>query len=216
MKGRCSYFRIHARVAFLAGGLLLLSGCTIVTDEVGEPIEPGSAGMEEGVSTREVLDTLGPPAMVSALGEGYAFLYEYALVREKQVGLSVNYLWLRYLKFSIGSAEADREALVMTFDGEGRLLASGYRAWTEDLGKGTSVQLLISVMSVVDTEELTETPLMVKWGGELLQSRLQQSLNRQNSMMSGTSGLEQTATPSGSGQRTLESDTFPIPNLNSY
>jgi hypothetical protein len=204
------------RLAIMLAGLAVFSGCTIVTEEVGDPLPSVHHETASGATTRQVLDALGPPSQVSALGEGYVFLYEHALIKEKQLGLSVNYLWLRYFKLAFGSAYADREALVLTFDREGRLTSSGHRRWSEDLGSGNSVQFIIAVMSVVDTGEITETPTSVKWGGELLQSRLPESLNRQSSTLSGLNGLEQSGTPTGAAQRTLEADTFPVLNLNAY
>jgi hypothetical protein len=196
--------------------LVLLCGCTVVTEELGESLPPVEQAAAQGATTGQVLDALGPPSQITALNDGYAFLYEHALIRERQLGLSVNYLWLRYFKLALGSAEADREALLLTFGRDGRVSNSAFFEWTEDLGKGNSVQFIIAVMSVVDTGEITETPITLKWGGELLQSRLPESLNRQSSTITGLNGLEQSGTPTGAGQRTLEADTFPVLNLNAY
>ena len=203
---------IHA-AAF--SGMLLLCGCTIVTEEIGTAL-PQHASPAVAATSNEILESFGPPAMVSALGDGYAFLYEHTLITEKQLGLSVNYLWLRYFKFSIGSAEADRDLLVFTFDQSGRLTGEGRKAYSEKLGDGNSIQLIITVMSVVDSGDLTETPVSMQWGGALLQSRLTESLNYQNSPLSGGNGLEISGTPTGAGQRTLEASSFPIVDLNSF
>ena len=205
----------HLPQAILLSWLLLLCGCTIVTEELGNPL-PEVSHTVTGATTREVLDTLGPPSVVAAVGDGYAFLYEHALIKESQFGISINYLLLRYFKATFGSAEADREILVLTFDRDGRLLRRGFNEWTEDLGGGNSIQLIIAVMSVVDTGEIIETPVSVKWGGAMLQSRLPESLNRQSSPLFGTNGLEINGTPTGAGQRSLEANSFPILDFNSY
>ena len=216
MKNELTSFRFIIRPIAVLVLLVHLCGCTIVSEELGDPLPPVEQAAARGATTRQVLDVLGPPSQIASLGDGYAFLYEHALVKEKQLGLSINYLWLRYFKLAMGSAEADREALLLVFDQSGQVVNSSFRQWTETLGTGNSFQFVITVMSVVDTGEITETPISLKWGGELLQSRLPEALNRQSSTLFGLNGLEQSGTPTGAGQRVLEADTYPVLDLNSY
>ncbi|MEX0331761.1 MAG: hypothetical protein AB3N64_10095 [Puniceicoccaceae bacterium] len=202
----------------LAAGftLILVSGCTMVREERGITLTAPEQTASSALTSHEVLNTLGPPIQIGALDSGYAFLYEHTVINERQLGLSVNTPLLRYFKFAIGSAEAERQVLILLFDHDGRLTQSGYREWTEDLGRGNSIQFIIAVMSVVDTGDLTESPASLTWGGGLLKSRLPESLNSSNSPLTGLSGVELRGTPTGAGQRTLEADTFPVIDLLSY
>ena len=139
---------------------LVLCGCTILRDDLGAPIPWEASLFQEGSSHyRAVLEKLGCPLRVSRHGDGVAFLYEYAYIKEGQFGISYDGdMWgtgsagiLELFKFAVGKASADREALVMTFDRDGVLQTERFVSWNQKLGAGFSVQLIVDVASVVDT-----------------------------------------------------------------
>jgi len=189
----------------LAGGLLLTEGCTALRTRIGTPIDPARIpASDASTHYRDILKTLGPPQRMSTCGENLLFLYEYTFLREDQLGFGFDFDWVRLFKLTFGKAHARRQAALLIFDEAGFLRAGGFREWTEDLGDGTSVQLIVSLIHVVDTEEFEVDAYQHRWGATLLEPLLPTGLNRQNSMESGQSGLEQLATPLRAGQHTLE------------
>ncbi len=101
--------------------LLLLgaAGCTVLHSEIGNPIDWNDSLFVEGETHYgTVLEELGPPLRLSRSGDGVAFLYEYLVVKEGQLGISydgeefgVNFQWLEWLKFSFGKATPSPERL---------------------------------------------------------------------------------------------------------
>jgi hypothetical protein len=189
----------------LVSALLLTGGCTSLRTEIGKPVDPACLETPT-VSThyREILKAMGPPTRMSTAGTDLVFLYEYALLKENQFGFSSPAEWLRFFKLSAGKATALRKAALLVFNEQGTLKAHGFREWKEDLGSGGSVQLLVSVMNVVDTSSFEEETYQHLWGGRLLESDLAVALNRPNSLEGGKEGLELLATPEWAGQHTLQ------------
>jgi hypothetical protein len=147
---------------------------------------------------------MGPPHKLSRLGDGFAFLYEHTKLTERQFGFSVDYPVLRVFKAVIGKGEADREVAVFVFDPAGRLRGFEAHAWTEQLGRGSSLQAVVAVVSVVNTGAIGTPPDAHTWGGTLLEPNLSTALNHENSLRSGQHGLEQHGTPARTGQHSLE------------
>ena len=192
---------------------VLFGACTILKEEVDTPTGWQDGMFEEGTTAYgEVLRAFGPPATVSAYGDGFAFLYEYMVIHERQLGISYdeeqfgfNVQPLEIIKFAYGKGWADRQSLVLTFDGAGTLQAEEFNAWREDLGTGASVQFILDAGSVVDTSRLRNEPEVNRWGMQMLRT-LPETLNTAQSLDTGQSGLELRGTTHAVGQRTLEMD----------
>jgi hypothetical protein len=205
------------RLALLA---LVLCGCTVLRDELGTRIPWEASLYSEGETHyRDVLKDLGCPLRVSRHGTGVAFLYEYAYVKEGQLGLSYDDAFgtgalsiLEWIKFSFGTASADREALLMTFDRDGILESERFVSWNQKLGTGFSIQFIVDVGSVVDTTAATAEVDPNDWGAMMLRP-LPQTLNAAQNIDDGRYGFEQRGTPRKVGQRTLEMREKPMADV---
>lgn len=186
-------------------------GCTTLRVEIDQPISWRPDAYCTGVTHyRAVLADLGPPAKVSASGEGVALLYEHLLIREHQLGLSLDeenlgqqYEFLQWIKFAYAQAWADRESLLLVFDRDGVLQTQSFRSWRDDLGTGSSVQMIVELASVVDSTPLREDFDVNHWGRALLR-RPPETLNARQSLDLGVAGLELRGAPDHVGQHTLE------------
>ena len=191
--------------------LLPAAGCTVLLSEISHPIAWNESRFVEGKTHYgEVLKELGPPLRLSRYGDGVAFLYEYLLVKEGQIGISYDgeefgtaWKWLEWVKFSFGKANADRQALVVIFDRQGTLRSERFLAWDQKLGSGFSLQFLVEAGSVVDTTAVRSEVEPYDWGAMMLRP-LPQTLNAAQSIDDGRFGLEQRGTPDRAGQRALE------------
>jgi hypothetical protein len=185
---------------------------------MGVPIDPTGEKFEEGVSHYStILNDLGPPTKVSALPNGFVFLYEYVVTRESQVGIGLDigrnlgfkvnpeseFDFTSLFRLGFARGHADREVLLFTFDKEGILVAQRYLEYEENLGKGTGIQTFIGITSLVDSDHLTGDAIQHNWGMSLLKP-LPRTLNDRQSLETGTSGLQQRGMPTGAGQHTLE------------
>ena len=181
----------------------VLAGCSSFRTELGQalPSHPAYAARQTRVET--VLHDLGPPDRISALGDGFAFLYDHSTVSEFQFGLSLNLPIIRYLKFVKAKNHLDQEVLLLTFDDRGVLLGMGSDSWKENLGGGTALQLLVAVTSLTDVSALRRPADAHSWGRALLQ-RPPVVLNLAQSLRTGANGLQQRAAPVYAGQQTLE------------
>jgi hypothetical protein len=180
------------------------SGCTVIRQSYDVP-SGESALLEKGrTHYRDVLRALGPPAALSALGDGMVFLYEDADLTESQLGLNIRYRDTPVLKFVVGRGHADRGAAVLVFDRAG-LVRTAYRQdWTQPLGTGLGLQVVVAVVPVTDPGGLDRSPAVHEWGAMLLEPELPVALNRQSSLDTGQGGLEQTGPLLSAGQHTLE------------
>ena len=205
------------RLAFV---VVLCAGCTVLREDIGQPIRWTESQFQEGrTHYRTVLKELGAPLRVSRQGDGVAFLYEHLTIKEGQIGISYDaeeIRFLQWLSFTYGRAAADRQALLMTFDGDGILETERFMDWHQKLGSGFSVQFLVDVGSVVDTSAVRKDIKPNRWGMMMLR-RLPKTLNADQSIDDGRFGLEQRGTPSKAGQRTLEmgkaTNEFGLPNI---
>jgi len=185
-------------------GLLVLTGCSSLRTEVGQPLPEYSAPLVEGTTRVEtVVHDLGPPHAVSSLPDGFVFLYEYSRVSEFQFGLSLKFLHLPYFKLIKADSNLSEAARILTFDEQGVLRAQGSAAWKEKLGGGGALQLIISVLSLTDTTAFRREPDPLTWGREDLQ-RPPVTLNSAQNLRSGSNGLQQRISPVFVGQATLE------------
>ena len=154
----------------------------------------------------QVLNQLGPPSKVSALGNGLAFLYEHTRAAENQLGINLEIQpvpWLRWFKLTTARGKAKRQAFLLVFDEQGILQNQRFYEWDENLGGGSSVQFFIAVSSLVDTTQFKDAIGPHQWGSSLLRP-LPQTLNARQSLDLGTGGFELQATPTKVGQHTLE------------
>jgi hypothetical protein len=201
MASRISYFS----ALLLAGGVFLSGGCTVLRTEIGNPID-ATLVQDSSDSThyRDTLKALGPPNRMSTAGSQIVFLYEYVLIKENQIGFSLNIKWLDLFKFTLGKAHAKHQADMFIYGATGQLRSHVVREWMEDLGTGASVQLIVSILNVVDTDDYEVDAYQHMWGAGLLDPQLSVGLNRQNNLDFGAQGLEQLATPTWAGQHTLQ------------
>lgn len=187
----------------LAAALVFLPACSHLTTRIGTPIASEPEGLE-GATLDRVLGELGAPSRLSAAPSGGFFLlYESIVAEEHQIGLSIPVSWLRYFKIAFGSGRAERRQLVVRVSGRGVVESLGGEATDQDLGGGTGIQLLVSVVPTVDIRDLREPAFQHAWGRGLL-ARVPEGLNRGPSLETGASGLEQRGTPTRAGQHTLE------------
>lgn len=186
---------------------MLCSGCTMLYTEVGRPISTESMALNAGTThCEEVLDNLGPPCRISALQDGYAFIYEYLVFREMQFGLSgpAELSWLALLKLTLADVNLRHDTLMLHFGSDGYLISAAHTERWDDVGMGASVQPLLALKSVVDTSDYEDDSIdAADWGASLLEP-LPVTLNLAQNLNTGAAGLEQSGTAAKVGQHTLE------------
>jgi len=137
------------------------------------------------------------------LPDGFAFLYEYSLMSEFQLGISIDLPILQWFKFLKAWNHLDQENLLLTFDDQGVLRSIGSGKWDESLGGGTGLQFLFSVISFSDVSDFLRPADAHSWGERMLQP-LPIALNSAQSLRTGEHGLQQRIAPDYSGQHTME------------
>ncbi|MCZ6830698.1 MAG: hypothetical protein O7F73_14150 [Gammaproteobacteria bacterium] len=183
---------------------ILLSGCTRWTYDIGRNLSPEEVpAVEDQLAVGDVLARLGPPLRLSALPGGYVLAYEHWHIVEDKVGLSLSAAGADFLSIDWGSAHTQGEFLLLSFNREHQLVDSTFEEWDRDVGGGKGIQPLLSVVSVVDVGDLTNPMPQHRWGAFSLEE-LPVTLNADNHLDSGQSGLEQRGTPVNIGQRSLE------------
>lgn len=196
-----------ARCIALALTLPIIHACTYIDRHVGQDFSHAAAPLlaQEGpLGVDDVLAALGPPQKLSALSGGYVFLYQQFDIVEKQLGISSDQPVLKWFKLSLADADVEADTLVLQFDREDRLVASGFSSTREDLGEGGSVMFALNFLSMISSEELDrDLQGPNRWGMSLL-VKPQVALNRKSSVDSGQDGLELRGTPIDIGQRSLE------------
>ena len=182
------------------------TGCTVHRLEMGPTIDFQAITIQEGtMGVAQVLDQLGPPGKISALPNGFVFLYEYFAPRERMVGGRIPIEELEEynpFKMDVGRGQARRQTLLLIFDHAGMLLQQHHREDQEALGRGVRLSFIASYGDLIDTGYLDQAGPN-QWGLSLLEP-LKKGLNRQQDLESGRSGVEQIGTPSKVGQRALE------------
>jgi hypothetical protein len=184
--------------------LWLLAGCSSFRTEMGRPLTAKINRFAEGRTRVDtVVHELGPPHQASRLPSGFAFLYEYTLMREFQLGFSLDVSILRWFKFVKAWNHLDQQALILTFDDQGVLHSAGSGEWEESLDGGSAAQILLSTMSLSDFSKILRPADAHSWG-ELLLQPPPVALNSAQSLRSGDNGLQQRIAPDYAGQRALE------------
>jgi len=186
--------------------VLLGSGCSLLKTSIDPPKSSPQDLPVAQTHFTEILRDLGPPSRITALPGGFAFLYEHLDFREMQLGLSVSAQsdWLSLLKITLADANLRQRAVLFHFRSDGCLLSVATLDRQEGVGMGGTVQLLFSVVPIVDTSEYADDSThAMHWGMSLLDP-LPRTLNAQQSLRTGSSGLELGGTPSKVGQHTLE------------
>jgi hypothetical protein len=192
------------RVFLFGLGLAALTGCSSFHTEVGHALPESHAPFVDGATRVEtVIEECGPPHAVSALPDGFVFLYEYSLVKEFQWGISLKLLRMPYFKVIKANSKLSESAMILTFDRQGALRAQGEAAWREKLGGGGALQLIISALSLTDTTAFRRLPDPLLWGRSNLQ-RPSVTLNSAQDLRSGVNGVQQRIAPVFAGQATLE------------
>lgn len=190
----------HTPVVFLLISIVV-QGCTVIKKKIDATPgrQPSSFAIVQ-THFYDVLDTLGPPAQITPLPEGFAFLYESLLIQENQFGISLGKDSLSLFKFCFGDTNVDRATRIMVFDKSGYLRSYSNSATHEDAGNAFAFQFLFGIVPMVDTLYLENNPSPLYWGFSQL-NPLPQALQSADNWM------EQRGTPTGVGQRTLEMQT---------
>ena len=145
----------------------------------------------------DVLVALGPPAAITALPDGYAFLYEGGQLRNRGVGASFYQARASYAWSAAGFSLA-----AFVFDREGRLTAAAVERSDEGTGKGFSIGSQNA--AAVDQLPYILPASQHAWGRQLL-DRLPAGLNAGSDPDSGAAGFELRGTSPSVGQRALAS-----------
>ena len=117
MKNLLNYYADQENLSILLLLVCIFQGCTVIHKQIDSPLQFDEKYINRDqtyIST--VLENLGPPAKMSALGNGVVFLYEYTLITERQLGITVRYRLLSLIKFSHAKTKADRQNLLLLFD----------------------------------------------------------------------------------------------------
>lgn len=183
---------------------LFAAGCTVIRQSYDAPTADTATFQTGKTHFRDVLETLGPPAKLSALGEDMVFLYEEADLTETQFGINIEIRDIPLLKVVLGRGHAARQATAMIFDTDGRLRSAHQEDWIQKLGGGAGIQVVVAVVPVTDPGGLDRSPAVHDWGAMLLQPELPAALNRQSNLHTGQAGIQQIGTPLAAGQHTLE------------
>lgn len=199
------------RPALVLLSALLIGGCTQWRYDMGEPIaaldnnssQGGLAATIPNMSLAQVLDLLGPPHHVSAADTGFAMAWEHWHIREDSIGVSLGAMGADFLTFDWGRMHAKGEFVLLTFNDEHQLTAMSRSQWDGPAGGGMAVQPFVSVVSVVDSDDLRDPLPQHNWGAGLLQ-QLPRGLNRASNSDEGRNGLQQRGTPAAVGQHTLD------------
>jgi len=183
--------------------VLLLGGCTQWRYDFGAPLPETALNHAGDMPTlTEALASLGPPARVSAVGNGYVMAWEFWRIREDTIGLSLGALGTDLLSVDWGKAHMHGEFLLLTFDRDHRVTSSTFSRWSNDAGNGRAVQPMLGV-SLVDVEDMVGPMPQHQWGATLLRP-LPEAINSRSRPDQGQSGIQRRGTPRGSGQQSLE------------
>jgi hypothetical protein len=186
----------------LLAGCLLLSACSQWNYTFSAPSPTISDSSVGKLNRSEVMALLGPPDNLSKSGDGYVFAWEYIGLTETSVGFTLGPLGLEFLSLDWSHVSSHGEYLLATFDANHTLTALSLSKWNSNAGDSKSIQPL-GVVNGISSSDLRARSPQHRWGKALLQ-RLPEALNAHSDIDSGEFGLEQRATPTSPGQRTLE------------
>jgi hypothetical protein len=189
------------RNTFLCLALVILAplilSCTKVHLRVDKEVPAASIqAVQQNTQYADVLAALGPPAKLTALPSGFAFLYESTQVFRR--GLSV-FIFSPSFKIGVTKEERLLNAYVVVFNEHGLVVSSGGVTKSVPL----SLALAVSLSTRGKGRELTAPAPQHRWGMSMLLP-LPKTLNAASDIDAGLHGLEQRGTPRAVGQRTLE------------
>jgi hypothetical protein len=192
----------------LTAGLLLsvtLTGCVQWRHyNLGLPIVSADLPKPEEVWTvSQVMDKFGPPLAMSAEPGGYTMAWEYWEIDEYRVGIGSFITGIDLVNIDWGKANARGDFMLLSFDHDHRLLSASFEEWNRDAGGGRGVQPVFSALDVVDVGDLIDERTQHRWGSQSLR-RILVTLNQQNRLDSGASGIEQRGGTRRVGQHSLE------------
>src|SRR5262245_33445579 len=176
--------------------LILISSCTRIHISNDKEIDAArTRTIQPNTPYADVLVALGPPAKVTALPSGFAFLYESTQVLQRGIALSVY-----FIRASVTKGDRVLDAYVVVFDERGLVVSH------EQITKSVPLSLTFAVTIPIGgpPRELTAASPQHHWGMSML-NPLSQTLNAANDIDVGMHGLEQRGTPTAVGQRTLAS-----------
>src|SRR5215813_3284791 len=174
--------------------LILISSCTRIHISNDQAIDAERTHLiQHNTSYTDVLVALGPPAKVTALPSGFAFLYESTQVLQRGIALSVY-----FIRASVTKGDRVLDAYVVVFDEHG--LVVGHEQITKSVP--FSLTFAVTIPTGGPPRELIASAPQHHWGMGML-NPLPQTLNAANDIDAGMHGLEQRGTPRAVGQRTL-------------
>jgi hypothetical protein len=135
---------------------------------------------------------------------GYVFMYESLDTKELQLGFSLPIPFSKWFKFVVAQADYDHKVMTFQFNDNHLLVSSGGDDTPFDLGNSIAIQPVLTVQSMFDTSSVdNEIMHFTKWPAFCLLP-LPQTINRAQSIDTGTAGLEQRGTAPVVGQRSPE------------
>jgi hypothetical protein len=177
--------------------MLCISSCTRIRVSVDKEIDTARTHtIQQNTHYSGVLAALGPPAKLTALPVGFAFLYE--STHAVQRGIS---LFFMHPALGLGITKGDRrlDTYVVVFNERGLVVGHGKSTKSVPL----SVTVALSIPTGGKLRDLTAPDPQHRWGMRML-TPLPKTLNAANDIDAGLHGLEQRGTPIAVGQRTLE------------
>ena len=184
--------------------LLLLSGCTQWRYELGTRVSPDAlSDTDQTLTLTEVLAKLGPPARLSEAGNGYVLAWEFWQIREDTIGFSLGFLGADLASVDWGDAHMHGEFVLVTFDRQHQVTATGFARWSSDAGGGQAIQPFAGFVSLVDVDDMLADMPQHQWGAGLLEP-LPTAINNSSRPDMGQSGIQRRGTPKGTGQQSLE------------
>ena len=185
--------------------MLTGSGCALNRKKLNQNLTFPKQPYQDGIThSDEVLDELGPPLKITALPNGYAFMYESLYAMELQLGFSLPIPVINWFKFVIADADYDHKVMIYQFNNQHRLVASGGNDTHFDLGNSMAIQPVLTVQPLFDTSNVENDIVhFFEWPAFCLLP-LPQTLNRAQSIDTGMAGIEQRGTAPVVGQRSLE------------
>ena len=173
-----------------------MSSCTRIHISNDKEIDAARTHLiQHNTTYADVLVALGPPAKVTALPSGFAFLYESTQILQRGIALSAY-----FIRVSVTEGDRVLDSYVVVFDERG--LVVGHEKLTKSVP--LSVTFAVTIPTGGPPRELIAPAPQHHWGMSLL-NPLPQTLNAASDIDAGMHGLEQRGTPMAVGQRTLAS-----------
>jgi hypothetical protein len=185
--------------------VVMLAGCATNRKRLNQNLSFPKESYIDGVThSDEVLDELGPPLKISSMSHGYVFMYESLDTKELQLGFSLPIPFVKWFKFVVAQADYDHKVMTYLFDDDHLLITSSGDDTPFDLGNTMAIQPVLTVNSMFDTSSVEDEIVhFTEWPAFCLLP-LPQTINRAQSIDTGTHGVEQRGTAPTVGQRSPE------------